>query len=182
MIDEISAILMGLLVLADDPEPLELVVVVDVLDEEPQAAKASPNTKAETMAADLFTREDFIRLPPRVMRSLNHEARHNVIGAHPTVKRDLWCGRRDAGRSSRSSERSVGARRFKEKSLPRLQAAASSSSSFLFASAPPRYHSRTPSFRMTRWHAMTTGSGLLAQAHRTARAALGLWTAEATSG
>ena len=58
--------------------------------------------------------------------------------------------------------------------------AASRSSSADLAAAPPAYCPVDPSDRTTRWHGITTGSGLRAQAVPTARTAFGLPTAAAT--
>lgn len=60
-------------------------------------------------------------------------------------------------------------------------AAASRSSNVCFALTPPTYCPMDPSPRTTRWHGITTGSGLCAQAEPTARTARGLPTAAATA-
>ena len=59
-------------------------------------------------------------------------------------------------------------------------AAASRSSSRRLVSGPPKYEPGRPSARITRWQGTTSGSGLVAHAVPTARAAPGWWMAEAT--
>ena len=48
-------------------------------------------------------------------------------------------------------------------------------------SVPPAYWPSVPSLRITRWHGISTGSGLRAQAVPTARTAAGRPAAAATS-